>query len=88
MGRRQQGEAQADCAQPGQLGQRPPGSRFAAQSAQNVHSKEQMRASAASAGKSLSQHSQLGLSWSIALPFLVAAASIVWQCLRYKGECA
>ena len=50
---------------PPQLGQRPPGRRLAAQSAQKVHSNEQIRASAASGGKSLSQHSQLGLSLSI-----------------------
>jgi hypothetical protein len=34
---------------------------------QNVHSNEQMCASAESAGRSLSQHSQLGLSCSIAI---------------------
>jgi hypothetical protein len=50
---------------PPQLGQRPPGRRWAAQSVQKVHSKEQIRASGASGGKSLSQHSQLGLSFSI-----------------------
>jgi hypothetical protein len=33
---------------------------FSAQDAQNVHSKEQMRARVESAGKSMSQHSQLG----------------------------
>src|SRR6185369_3753868 len=36
-----------------------------AQSRQNVHSNEQMSASGASAGKSRSQHSQLGRSWSM-----------------------
>jgi hypothetical protein len=33
--------------------------------AQNVHSKEQIRASADSGGSSLLQFSQLGLNWSI-----------------------
>jgi hypothetical protein len=47
------------------LGQRPPARRAVAQSAQNVHSKVQIRASAASGGRSLSQHSQLGLSFNI-----------------------
>jgi len=42
-----------------------------AQLAQNVHSKEQMRASMAPAGKSLSQHSQLGLRVSIGVSFNV-----------------
>jgi hypothetical protein len=41
--------------------------RCLAQSAQNVHSNEQIRASAEAGGKSLSQHSQLGLSVSIVL---------------------
>src|SRR5262245_66001497 len=50
---------------PPQLGQRPPGRRVDAQSAQKVHSNEQIKASAASGGRSLSQHSQLGLSVSI-----------------------
>src|SRR5262249_6239737 len=50
---------------PPQLGQRPPGSRLATQSVQKVHSKVQIMASAASGGRSLSQHSQLGLSMSI-----------------------
>lgn len=38
---------------------------FVAQAAQNVHSNEQMRASPASGGRALSQHSQPGLSSSI-----------------------
>lgn len=42
-----------------------PFSTLVAQSMQNVHSKEQIRASAESAGRSLSQHSQPGLSSSI-----------------------
>jgi len=50
---------------PPQLGQTPP-SLFSAQSRQKVHSKEQITASAADGGKSLSQHSQLGRSSSIA----------------------
>jgi hypothetical protein len=36
-----------------------------AQAAQNVHSKVQIIASVASGGRSLSQHSQLGRSWSM-----------------------
>ena len=39
-----------------------------AQALQNVHSNEQIRASAESGGKSALQHSQLGLSCSIVLP--------------------
>jgi hypothetical protein len=50
---------------PPQLGHVPPGSRCFAQSAQKVHSKEQISASRASGGKSLLQHSQLGRSWSM-----------------------
>ena len=49
---------------PPQFGQTPP-RRASAQSAQKVHSKEQMRASGLSAGRSRSQHSQLGLRISI-----------------------
>src|ERR1700733_6740702 len=49
---------------PPQFGQRPP-SVVSVQSWQNVHSKLQIMASAASAGRSLLQHSQLGLSSSI-----------------------
>lgn len=49
---------------PPQLGQRPP-SLVPAQSAQKVHSNEQMRAFVASGGKSRLQHSQLGRSWSM-----------------------
>jgi len=48
---------------PPQLGHLPL-STVSAHGAQNVHSNEQMRASVASGGKSLSQHSQLGLSSS------------------------
>ena len=50
---------------PPQFGHLPPRSRFSTQSAQNVHSNEQMSASTASGGKSASQHSQFGLSSSI-----------------------
>ncbi len=53
---------------PPQLGQRLPGRRLATQSAQKVHSNVQIMASAASGGRSLSQHSQLGLSFSIVCP--------------------
>jgi hypothetical protein len=49
---------------PLQFGQRPP-SRVLAQRSQKVHSNEQMRASADAGGKSASQHSQDGRSWSI-----------------------
>jgi hypothetical protein len=70
---------------PPQFGQRPPGSRWPTHSAQNVHSNEQISASAASAGKSLLQHSQLGLSSSIGLPFRVAAASMVGPSPAGKG---
>jgi hypothetical protein len=51
---------------PPQFGQRPPSTR-AAQSAQNVHSNEQIRASSDSGGRSALQHSQLGLSWSMSM---------------------
>lgn len=49
---------------PPQFGHLPPRT-VSVQDAQNVHSNEQMRASADSGGRSLSQHSQLGLSSSI-----------------------
>jgi hypothetical protein len=49
---------------PPQLGQRPP-NLLSTQSRQNVHSNEQIIASAAAGGKSLLQHSQLGRSSSI-----------------------
>ena len=39
-----------------------------AQSTQKVHSNVQIRASADSGGRSRLQHSQLGRSWSIAIP--------------------
>ena len=51
---------------PPQLGQWPC-KRVSAQSAQKVHSKEQMRASSAAGGRSRLQHSQLGRSWSMVL---------------------
>jgi predicted alpha/beta-hydrolase family hydrolase len=44
---------------PPQFGQRPP-SLVSTQSRQNVHSNVQIMASAASGGRSLSQHSQFG----------------------------
>src|SRR5262249_37593185 len=44
-------------------------------SAQNVHSYEQIRASTALGGKSLSQYSQLGLSSSINLSLYTACAA-------------
>jgi hypothetical protein len=53
---------------PPQFGQRASGSRSAAQLVQKVHSKEQIKASVASGGRSLSQHSQFGLSSSAISP--------------------
>lgn len=55
---------------PPQLGHLP-SRRVLAHDAQKVHSNEQMRASAESGGKSLSQHSQLGLSSSISFSWQV-----------------
>jgi hypothetical protein len=52
---------------PPQLGQMPC-KRVSAQSAQKVHSNEQMRASTAAGGRSRLQHSQLGRSWSMYFP--------------------
>jgi hypothetical protein len=49
---------------PPQFGQTPQ-SLLSAQSRQNVHSNEQIMASVADGGKSLSQHSQLGRNSSI-----------------------
>ena len=49
---------------PPQLGQ-VPCSRSSTQGAQKVHSKEQIRASALSGGRSRSQHSQFGFSLSM-----------------------
>jgi len=59
---------------PPQFGQCPPGNRVSAQVRQNVHSNEQILASAESGGKSRSQHSQFGLSSSIATPPSIAGA--------------
>lgn len=58
---------------PPQFGHLPPRT-VSAHDAQKVHSNEQMRASVDSGGKSLSQHSQLGLSSSI---------SFSWQMDRW-----
>lgn len=71
---------------PPQLGQWPC-STVSAQVLQKVHSKEQMRASAESGGRSLSQHSQLGLSASMAVPFFMLQSACGQrqahsQCLR------
>jgi hypothetical protein len=49
---------------PPQFGQRPL-SAVSAHKVQNVHSKEQIRASVESGGRSLLQHSQFGRNWSI-----------------------
>jgi hypothetical protein len=54
---------------PPQFGQRPC-STVSAQVLQKVHSNEHMRASVDSGGRSLSQHSQLGRSSSMALSSL------------------
>ena len=51
---------------PPQLGHSPPSKRSATQSAQKVHSKLQIIASSDSGGRSRSQHSQFGLSASMA----------------------
>ena len=51
---------------PPQFGQAPS---VLAQSTQNVHSKEQMRASSDAGGRSRSQHSQLGLRSSMVVRF-------------------
>jgi hypothetical protein len=51
---------------PPQLGQTP-SSTSPAQRAQNVHSNEQILASAESGDRSVSQHSQLGRSWSMGI---------------------
>src|SRR5262245_51055938 len=55
-----------DTNSPPQFGQRPL-STSSAQERQKVHSNEQIRASAESGGRSRSQHSQFGRSWSIVL---------------------
>src|SRR6185312_17355260 len=56
---------------PPQFGHTPP-SRCSAQSRQNVHSNVQITASAASGGRSLSQHSQLGRNASMVAPSIFA----------------
>jgi hypothetical protein len=57
---------------PPQFGQTP-ASFVSAQSAQNVHSNEQMRTSVASGARSLPQHSQWQRNSSMAMPFLLSA---------------
>lgn len=60
------------CSSPPQLGQRP--CNFAcAQSAQKVHSNEQISASLESGGKSRLQHSQLGRSCNIPIPHFLSS---------------
>jgi hypothetical protein len=54
---------------PWQLGQTPPNT-VAAQSAQNVHSKVQIRAAGLSGGRSRSQHSQFGFTFIMTGRFL------------------
>ena len=54
---------------PPQLGHFP-ASTVSAHEAQKVHSKEQIRASVESGGRSALQHSQLGLNWSMASPVM------------------
>jgi hypothetical protein len=61
---------------PPQFGHLPP-RRLSAQVLQNVHSKEQIRASVESGGKSLSQHSQLGRSSSNGVSRFVGAAQMI-----------
>ena len=57
---------------PSQFGQRPLSLR-SAQSRQNVHSNEQMRASGESGGRSRSQHSQPGRSSSMGVMVILLA---------------
>jgi hypothetical protein len=70
---------------PPQLGHRPL-RMLSAQLRQNVHSNEQIVASAESGGRSRSQHSQLGLSESIVIPFEPVALARAFRpyarCLR------
>jgi hypothetical protein len=61
---------------PPQLGHFPPRTP-PAQVLQNVHSKEQIRASVESGGRSLSQHSQLGRSSSNCVSRFVGAPQII-----------
>jgi hypothetical protein len=55
---------------------------FVAQLVQNVHSKEQMKASVESGGKSLSQHSQFGLNASIRAS-LISLQDFIVHLLRH-----
>ncbi len=68
---------------PPQFGQMLPSTR-SAQSRQNVHSNVHITASIAVGGKSLSQHSQFGLSSSMA-GFLKLQVSDAATCHRYQG---
>ncbi|MFT7336682.1 MAG: hypothetical protein ACI92B_000001, partial [Marinobacter maritimus] len=53
---------------------------------QNVHSNVQITASLESGGKSLSQHSQLGLNSSIEFSVLIHNANIQRRSLRSEAE--
>src|SRR6202035_5232156 len=57
------------------------------QSAQNVHSKEQIRASVASGGRSLSQYSQFGRSCSAMSPPQTRQDADAWTCLSWNANC-
>ena len=52
-----------------------------AQSTQNVHSNVQLSASGDSGGRSRSQHSQLGRSWSMSIPFhhILKLSNLYWS---------
>jgi hypothetical protein len=68
---------------PPQFGQIP-ASRSVAQVAQKVHSNEQIRASRESGGRSRSQRSQFGLSFSISLSIFLARP--VHQGTRFRTQ--
>ena len=70
---------------PPQLGQRPSGSSEVAQSVQNVHSNEQIRAFVAFGGRSTSHHSQFGLISSIL--FLRKVLLAAWICIEFVRSC-
>jgi hypothetical protein len=70
FGNRRAGRIGRRVKSPPQLGHVPP-STFSTQLLQKVHSKVQIIASGASGRRSLSQHSQFGLSSSIFLPHLI-----------------
>jgi hypothetical protein len=69
-----------------QLGQRPP-SLVLTHSRQKVHSKVQIIASVASGGKSLSQHSQLGLNSSKLIPSSECQSRFWTPAVSYRSIC-